>query len=153
MSDTAAAPPPRRRILPLVAGLVLAGLLGGGGFFAVRSGLLPVPSLPATGGAPAAAVAFVPVPTIVVPMGSGARPRHLRFTAQLEVPTAKAGEVARLMPRILDVLNGYLRAIEIADVEDRAGIFRLRAQMLRRVQIVAGAGRVTDLLVTEFILN
>lgn len=151
MSEAAAAPQPRRRIVPLLAGLVLAAALGAGGFMAVRSGIVPVTAPSAAQPTPVGA--FVPVPTIVVPMGSDARLRHLRFTAQLEVPQAHAAEVARLMPRILDVLNGYLRAIEMTDVEDRAGIFRLRAQMLRRIQIVTGEGRVTDLLVTEFVLN
>jgi flagellar FliL protein len=152
MSETAAVPQPRRRIVPLLVGLMLAGILGAGGFYGVRSGILPMPSQ-GPGAAPLGDVAFVPVPTVVVPMGSGPRMRHLRFTAQLEVPPARAAEVSHLMPRILDVLNGYLRAIDVADVEDRAGIFRLRAQMLRRVQIVTGEGRVTDLLITEFVLN
>ena len=50
------------------------------------------------------------------------------------------------MPRILDVLNSYLRAVELADLEDPSAMVRLRAQMLRRVQIVTGEGRVRDLL-------
>jgi len=57
------------------------------------------------------------------------------------------------MPRILDVLNSYLRAVAITDLEDPTAMARLRAQMLRRVQIVTGEGRVRDLLVTEFVLN
>ena len=58
-----------------------------------------------------------------------------------------------LMPRILDVLNGYLRAVEVSQLDDPTALIRLRAQMLRRVQIVTGEGRVRDLLVTEFVLN
>jgi flagellar FliL protein len=69
------------------------------------------------------------------------------------VPSAYAGEVAMLKPRILDVLNGYLRAVDPAELEDPAALVRLRAQMLRRIQIVTGEGRVRDLLVTEFVMN
>ena len=58
-----------------------------------------------------------------------------------------------LLPRILDVLNGYLRAIAVSEIESPAGLVRLRAQLLRRIQIVTGEGRVRDLLVTEFVLN
>ena len=54
---------------------------------------------------------------------------------------------------ILDVLNGYLRAVEMRELEDPSALVRLRAQMLRRVQIVTGEGRVRDLLVTEFVIN
>ena len=52
-----------------------------------------------------------------------------------------------LMPRIQDVLNSYLRAVEVRQLEDPSALLRLRAQMLRRVQIVTGEGRVRDLLI------
>jgi len=32
-------------------------------------------------------------------------------------------------------------------------LLRLRSQMLRRVQVVTGEGRVRDLLIMEFVLN
>ena len=49
--------------------------------------------------------------------------------------------------------NSYLRALELRDLEDPSALTRLRAQMLRRVQVVAGPERVNDLLVMEFVLN
>ena len=66
--------------------------------------------------------------------------RYLRFSAQLEVAAADVEEVTLLSPRVLDVLNSYLRAVETADIEDPAAMARLRAQMLRRVQLVTGEG-------------
>ena len=57
------------------------------------------------------------------------------------------------MPRVLDVLNTYLRAVDVRDLEQPSAIPRLRAQMLRRIQVVTGPDRVRDLLITEFILN
>ncbi len=98
-------------------------------------------------------ISFVPVTPMVVSLGSNASSRHLRFTAELEVAKAYQPDVILLMPRILDVLNGYLRAVDAAQLEDPTALIRLRAQMLRRVQIVTGEGRVRDLLVTEFVLN
>ena len=65
----------------------------------------------------------------------------------------KAEAVVAVMPRILDVLNTYLRAVEVSDLEEPASAARLRAQMLRRVQVVTGEGLVKDLLVTEFVMN
>ena len=62
-------------------------------------------------------------------------------------------EVVLLKPRILDVMNGYLRAVEVQELADPHALVRLRSQMLRRIQIVTGEGRVRDLLVTEFVLN
>jgi flagellar FliL protein len=75
------------------------------------------------------------------------------FTAQLEVEPAYSQEVTDLMPRIVDVLNGYLRAVKVAELEDPTALIRLRAQMLRRVQVVVGDGRVKDILIMEFVLN
>jgi flagellar FliL protein len=89
----------------------------------------------------------------MVSLGPGSSARFLKLTTQLEVAKAYAEEVTILMPRILDVLNSYLRAVALADLENPAAMARLRAQMLRRVQIVTGEGRVRDLLVTEFIVN
>ena len=58
-----------------------------------------------------------------------------------------------LSPRVLDVLNSYLRVVEIDELSEPTSLLRLRAQMLRRVQIVTGEGRVRDLLITQFVVN
>ena len=166
--------------LPLLIGLVLALAGGGGGFYVTYSGLLDSllgggdsaaaeghgaapaadahgASAPAAGdhgeGAVGGSSAFVPVDPITVNLGSRGDTRHLRFVAQLEVGPGAAAEVQRLMPRILDVLNIYLRALDPHELEEPAALMRLRAQMLRRVQIVTGPGLVNDLLVIEFVFN
>ena len=66
---------------------------------------------------------------------------------------AYADEVMTLSPRVLDVLNSYLRVVEIDELSEPTSLLRLRAQMLRRVQIVTGEGRVRDLLITQFVVN
>lgn len=150
---------------PLILGLLLAVVLGAAGFYATWSGLIPVgggeakAEADANGGGHGAAtsplpdIAFVAVDPVVVSLGPSATAEHLKMAAQLEVGAAYASEVQYLMPRILDVLNGYLRAIDVAEIEDPAALVRIRAQLLRRIQIVTGEGRVRDLLITEFVLN
>jgi flagellar protein FliL len=153
--------PKKKSKLPLIIGLVLFLGLGGGGFYAVYSGLILAPAtVHAEGGTEGEggesvgpAIAFVPIDPVVISLGRVEENRHLRFTAQLEVEKSAEEEVLHLTPRILDVLNGYLRAVEVAELEDPDALVRLRSQMLRRIQIVSGAGRVRDLLVTEFVLN
>lgn len=156
MTDAASgqAPPPRRRRLPMLIALALAPLAAGGAFYAVWSGLVPLPGLSPAGEVEALpTVAYVPVEPILVSLPAGPRTRYLRFAAQIEVDRSRAAEVQAIMPRILDVLNGYLRALDVAEIEDPAALLRLRAQMLRRIRMVAGEGRVRDLLVTEFVVN
>lgn len=156
MADLAAdpPPPPRRSKLPLVIGAVLAVLLGAGGFFASYSGLVSLPAgRSADGPSMLADSDFVPLAPILVSLGGSGAGQHVRFAATLEVAGRHRGEVEKLMPRILDVLNGYLRAVDPQEFAAPGALIRLRAQMLRRVQVVTGEGRVRDLLVTEFVLN
>lgn len=148
--------PPKRSRTPLLLGLVLALFLGAGGFYAAYSGLIPpagAKEKAATGDSVLADIAFLPLDPLIVSLGAGSNSRHLRFAAQLEVAADHEAEVARLKPRVLDVLNSYLRAIDMAEMDDPGTLIRLRAQMLRRVQMVTGPGRVSDLLVTEFVFN
>ncbi|WP_417587696.1 flagellar basal body-associated FliL family protein [Pararhodobacter oceanensis] len=167
-------PPEGKSKKGLIIGLVLALAGAGGGFYAMYSGaamsLFGGDSQTAEGdsattaaddghgtgdsAAPAPnAVGFVPLEPITISLGPRGQSRHLRFSAQLEVAPAHAAEVRHLMPRIMDVLNIYLRALDPHELEEPAALLRLRGQMLRRVQIVTGPGFVNDLLVMEFVLN
>lgn len=148
--------PPRKSRMPIFIGIALAIFLGAGGFYATASGIFWGGNHEnKTEGAvnPLPDIAFVPIDPIVISLGGASNANHLRFTSQLEVNKAASDEVELLMPRILDVLNGYLRAIEVAQLEDPSALIRIRAHMLRRIQIVTGEGRVRDLLITEFVLN
>lgn len=160
-------------ILPLLVGLVLAGIAGGGGYWAVTSGPLAADhagdstqasgygeSTDEDGDAPVerprpelAEVAFVPLEPLVVNLGSETADRHLLFTAELEVAPDDAEEVTHLMPRVMDVINSYLRVIDIQELTDPRTLARLRAQLLRRIQVVTGDVLVRDLLVIEFVVN
>lgn len=156
---TAQAASAKKLKVPVLAGLGAMLVLGGGGFYAVYSGLILGASETAHVASETVEVAalpdisFVPMDPLVIQLGTGAGARHLLFRAQLEVAKAYEAEVVLLLPRVIDVLNGYLRAVEVSELEDRSALIRLRAQMLRRAQIVTGEGRVRDLLVTEFVVN
>ena len=160
--ESADAEPKKKSKLPFIIGFVLALAGGGGGFYAVQSGLLFGSESQAKAektndkeskGADVSGIAFVPIDPLVVSLGQGSDRSHLRFRAQLEVGAHHKDDVELLMPRVVDVLNSYLRALEPADLDSSSILVRLRAQMLRRIQIVTGADRVNDLLIMEFVLN
>ncbi len=147
--------------LPMVLGLVLALVGGGAGFYAAWSGMI-------LGGdqtehqaeeklldalAPLGDIAYVAVDPLTISVNAQPAARLLRFRAQLEVPSNYEADVTKLLPRVVDVLNSYLRALEVSDLEDQAALTRLRSQMLRRIQVVTGHGRVNDLLIMEFVLT
>lgn len=157
--------------MPAILGLVLAVAGAAGGFFAVQAGVIGgfakqdtaqgASDGIATAQSDAQArhvvsadnVAFVEIDPLLISLGPGGGARHLRFRAQVEVPPTSEKNVRKLMPRIVDVLNGYLRALDISDLEDPLALVRLRSQMLRRIQIVAGRDAVHDLLIMDFVLN
>lgn len=153
--------PEKKSKMPVILGLILALVGGGGGFYAAWSGMI----LGSDGNSsqtrlekkevkdPFADIAFVEVEPMVISIDSHPVQRQLRFRAQLEVPKNYQEDVTKLLPRVVDVLNSYLHALEVADLEDRAALTRLRAQMLRRIQIVTGHDRVNDFLIMEFVLT
>jgi flagellar protein FliL len=154
---------PKSGKTPMIVGVILAIAGAVGGFFAVQKGVVPMilssKDQPAEHAQNAmeihntADIAFVPVDPIIISLTGNGPVQHLRFRAQLEVEEAYASDVTLLLPRVVDVLNGYLRALELDDLQSPMALTRLRGQMLRRVQIVVGKDRVRDLLIMEFVLN
>ena len=157
--------PGKKGKMGLLIGLVLALALGGGGFYAVYSGLILGSGASAAHGAASGdghgeaavedcgPVAIVPLDPLVISIASSPTARHLRFRAELEVTPGAEHDVQQLSPRVMDVLNSYLRAVAVSDLEDPSALIGLRAQMLRRIQLVTGEGRVRDLLIMEFVLS
>lgn len=152
--------PAKKSKLPLIIGAVLACAGAGGGFFAASSGLIlgsdaapemaeeePILVEPLNG------IAFIELDPLVINLRQSSRTAHLRFVAHLEVNQQAESDVTLLLPRILDVLNNYLRAVDLEELEQPGSLIRLRSQMLRRIQIVAGEERVRDLLISEFVVN
>jgi len=173
-NDAAEADAPKKKSKGLLFGLIGAVALGGGAFFAVYSGMVPLPfgGDEAHGeaeehadkaghgekdGVPHDAegnqVAFVPIDPIIVSLGPTAKSRHLKVRVSIEVSPDAEEQVTGLSPRVTDVLNTYLRAVDEREFEIPRAMSRLRAQMLRRVQLVTPQGSVRDLLIQEFVLN
>ena len=143
-------------ILCLILGLTGAAA----GFYLTFSGLIPGSDKEMTIESPKTTsdsldledIGFVALDPLMISLGQNSG-LNLRFRAQLEIREENREEVEKLLPRIIDVLNSYLRAIDVEDIEGTASLVRLRSQMLRRVQVVTGIDRVQDLLVMEFVVN
>lgn len=143
--------PAKSSKLPLVLGLVL-GLVGAGAGFAVMSGMFAAEEKEPMSTS-SDEIAFVPISQMTIPIGAAGAPRYLRFSAQLEVQAGSESDVEKQLPRVVDVLNTYLRSVTLAELEDPASLLTLRAQMRRRIDLVIGGDRVRDLLVMEFVVS
>lgn len=161
MSQTADAPggaaeSPKKKnvLLPIVIGLLGATLLGGGGFYAVYAGLILGPADPARAAASARVQpSYMPIEQLTLSLATQGTAQHLRLSAHVEIADGRLAEAEPFRPRFLSVINTYLRAIDPSDLEDPTILIRLRAQILRRLQMVAGEDLINDFLITEFILN
>lgn len=145
----------KSRRAPLILGGVGALVLGGAGFYAAYSGLVPAPNRAAQISAQPIAqdFAYIPIERLVVSLPAGRGARQLQFAGQIEVNAQSERDLQRLHPRFVDTIHTYLRAVDAQDLTDPAALIRLRAQILRRLQTIAGQGHVRDFLITEFILG
>lgn len=162
--------PPKKKSKALLFGLIGAVVLGGGAFYGVFSGMVPLPfggdeQVVAEGkdakkeeedhysDAATTAAAFVPIDELIISLGPEAKAKHLQVKVSIEVEPGTEMDVQTISPRITDVLNTYLRAIDGSDLENPRSMTRMRAQMLRRVRLVAPQGAVRDVLIQQFVLN
>jgi flagellar protein FliL len=65
-------------------------------------------------------------------------------------------DVARLqsvMPRIIDNFQVYLRELRIEDLRGSGGMYRLREELLLRVNAAAAPAKVVDVLFKEMLVQ
>ena len=57
------------------------------------------------------------------------------------------------LPRILDEFNTYMRELRPSDLEGAAGVFRLKEELLMRINQAVAPTRVKDVLFQEFLIQ
>jgi len=98
-------------------------------------------------------IAFVNLDPLVITLGPNAKSEYLKISISLETTHDDVKTLEHLRPKFRDVLNTYLRAVDESDLVEPPAMTRLRAQILRRLQVVAPSGAVANVLITEFVLN
>jgi flagellar FliL protein len=100
---------------------------------------------------------FFEVPDILVNISAGNdKPAFLKIAVSLELEgdeeTAKAA-IEPVMPRVVDQLQTYLRELRVEDISGSAGMFRLKEELLRRVNLAVDPVKVKDILFREMIVQ
>ena len=57
------------------------------------------------------------------------------------------------MPRVLDIFQIYLRELRVADLEGSAGLFRLKAELQRRINLAIYPAQIEAVLFREIIVQ
>ncbi len=140
----------------IVIGAVVLALSGGGGFFFMKK--------KAGGDGHGEAVAEVKKPVVFLDVREmminlASEPgqdktRFAKIKVAIELKDAKVeGEVKPLMPRIEDAFQVYLRELRASDLSGSAGIYRLREELLRRVNVAIHPARAEAVLFKDVVVQ
>lgn len=154
----------RKTLMFVVAPAVLVVALGAGAYFFLFSGgEEEVAAAEAGHGAPgehaegAPHPVFYDVPDILVNVSTGSEKQaFLKLAVSLELEgeeeTAKAA-IEPVMLRVQDQLQTYLRELRVEDLSGSAAMFRLKEEILRRVNLAVEPVKVKDVLFREMIIQ
>lgn len=100
-------------------------------------------------------VVFVTLPEMLVNIqGPEGRPAYLKLKLTLEAPDDETvAALGEHIPRVTDQFNGFLRELRTDDLAGSAGAYRLRLELLRRVNLVVAPMQVNAVLIEEMLVQ
>ncbi|MEQ8813767.1 MAG: flagellar basal body-associated FliL family protein [Thalassobaculum sp.] len=98
---------------------------------------------------------FFEVPDLIVNLNtSGRKSTFLKIKIALELESPQdVDRINDVLPRIVDNFQVYLRELRVDDLNGSAGMYRLREELLRRVNIAARPVKVRDVLFKEMLVQ
>jgi flagellar protein FliL len=80
--------------------------------------------------------------------------RFMKMTIALEVADEEVmTEIQPRMAKVVDAFQVYLRELRISDLEGSAGIYRLKEELLRRVNLAIFPAQVESILFKEILVQ
>ena len=100
-------------------------------------------------------VTFYTLPDMVMNIQSpDGRPTFLKLKLTLEMHDAEvATHLQEEMPRLQDMFTGFVRELRPEDLSGSAGTYQLRAEILRRVNLIAAPGKIDAVLIEEMLVQ
>jgi flagellar FliL protein len=107
------------------------------------------------GGAPVGSAIFYDLPEMLVNLNTPGRTRNfLKMRVSLELANENdITTIEMVLPRIVDNFQVYLRELRMEDLQGAAGMYRLREELLNRVNSAVQPARVNDVLFKEMIVQ
>jgi flagellar FliL protein len=129
--------------------LVLGGSGAGGWFYFGHRAKKPehVEVKPAT---------FVDLPEVLVNLSNAGsdRTQYLKVKVTLEIPDKESvPHIQPLMPRVMDAFQTYLRELRPTDLDGSAGLYRLKEELTRRVNVAVAPNKITAVLFKEIVVQ
>ena len=149
-----------KKKLLIIVGAVLLLLIGGGAaayFTGLLDPLLGDSEETVGGGEPVAdgVAAFFDLDEMVVNLNtSGRRQSVLKIKVALELASqADLVRVQAVIPRVVDNFQTYLRELRVDDLNGSAGLYRLREELLTRVNVAVQPAKVNAILFKEMLIQ
>jgi flagellar FliL protein len=142
------------KLIAIAAGGAIA--LGGGGYVGYTKFVRkPVEEKKVEAAPPVKPPAFFDVPDLLVNLApAGDRQQFLRAKIVIEVADEQTkGQLAPVMPRVLDAFQTHLRELRPIDLQGSAGLHRLREELTRRVNVAVAPTRVNAVLFKEIVVQ
>ncbi|MFA6266487.1 MAG: flagellar basal body-associated protein FliL [Pseudolabrys sp.] len=139
-------------IIAVAALLVLGG--GGGGAYMFLGGGHGKPEEPKKEVVKPAT--FVDLPDVLVNLSNSGtdRTQYLKVKIVLELPDAElVPKIQPLMPRVMDAFQTYLRELRPTDLDGSAGLYRLKEELTRRVNVAVAPNKITAVLFKEIVVQ
>ena len=138
----------------IIIGAAGLGVLGGGGigayfFFGGSSHDKPVQ-------AAAKPAIFVDLPDVLVNLANAGtdRTQYLKVKIVLELPDPQlVPQIQPLMPRVMDAFQTYLRELRPTDLDGSAGLYRLKEELTRRVNMAVAPNHINAVLFKEIVVQ
>ena len=140
----------------LLIGASALALLAGGGWAAYHFVFrhdVPDPAATAQMAKPAV---FVDLPEVLVNLSSagGERTQYLKIKVVLELADqTMIQQIQPVMPRVMDAFQTYLRELRPTDLDGSAGLYRLKEELTRRVNVAIAPGRINAVLFKEIVVQ
>lgn len=152
-TEAATAPKGKLKLIIAIVGVLV--ILGGGAatyFFVFRHGGEEAHAE----AAPAKPPSFVEVPDMMINLvgAPGERVQYLKVKLVLEVKEEKQVEAIKpSMPRVTDIFQSYLRELRPTDLNGSAGLFRLKEELTKRVNVALAPNQVNAVLFKEVVVQ
>ena len=157
-SAEGAAPAAKKSKLPSMKVMIIAAVglvvVGGGGFGGYKMFAKPKHEEPKKEVAKPAT--FVDLPDVLVNLASGGsdRTQYLKVKIVLELPDPLlVAQIQPLMPRVMDAFQTYLRELRPTDLDGSAGLYRLKEELTRRVNVAVAPNKITAVLFKEIVVQ
>jgi flagellar protein FliL len=148
---------PKGKLKLIIAAVSVIAILGGGvasWFLLFKGG--PGAEAKQAEAHPAKPPSFMDVPEMLVNLVGvpGERVQYLKVKVVLELKEDKQIDAIKpTLPRITDIFQTYLRELRPIDLNGSAGMFRLKEELTRRVNVAVAPNAVNAVLFKEIVIQ